>query len=123
MNTTFPLSGKNFCLHFTKSTLQRETLPGKRENISSYEQKITLFDLSKCFLSNSVLTFDGFHTAKRLRRIIHDLSSTLPAFNISDLIRGRIRGFFFYLCMPSDQISYFLQPDWVQQLVAVVRKC
>ena len=51
MNTTFPLSGKTFCLHFTKSTSQRETLPGKRENISPYEQD-TLFDLSKCFLGD-----------------------------------------------------------------------
>ena len=51
MNTTFPLSGKTFCLHFTKSTSPRETLPGKRENISPYEQT-TLFDLSKCFLGN-----------------------------------------------------------------------
>ena len=43
MNTTFPLSGKTFCLHFTKSTSQRETLSGNRENISPYEQnKIVL---------------------------------------------------------------------------------
>ena len=29
----FLASEKTFCLHFTKSTSQRETLPGKRENI------------------------------------------------------------------------------------------
>ena len=51
MNTTFPLSGKTFCLHSTKSKSQRETLPGKRENISPYEQN-EIFDLSKCFLGN-----------------------------------------------------------------------
>ena len=33
------LAGKlSECLHFTKSTSQRENLPGKRENISPYEQ-------------------------------------------------------------------------------------
>ena len=35
----FPAGGETFCLHFTKSTTQRETLPGKRKNISPYEQK------------------------------------------------------------------------------------
>ena len=35
MITTFPLSRKTLCLHFTKSTSQRETLPGKRVNVVS----------------------------------------------------------------------------------------
>ena len=59
MNATFLLSGKTFCFHFTKSTSQRDTLPGetdtlpgkrdtlpgkrdtlpgKQDNISPYEQ-------------------------------------------------------------------------------------
>ena len=45
------LARKTFCLHFTKSTPQRLTLPGKWENISPYEQK-KLFDSVKCFLAN-----------------------------------------------------------------------
>ena len=36
-NTAFPLRGKSFYLHFTKSTSHRKTLPGKRDNISAYE--------------------------------------------------------------------------------------
>ena len=38
MNTTFPLSGKTSCLQLYKIMSQRETLPGKRDNISPYEQ-------------------------------------------------------------------------------------
>ena len=39
---------------FTKSTSQRETLPGKRDNTSPYEQNENILDLAKCFLANRV---------------------------------------------------------------------
>ena len=68
MNTTFPLSGKTFCLHFTKSTSQWETLLGKRGKTFLHINRTTLFHLSTCFLGNrdnfcpyeQALTFEIF---------------------------------------------------------------
>ena len=42
-NTTFPLGNKTFCLHFIKSTSQRETLTGKRDNNPPYETEQNVF--------------------------------------------------------------------------------
>ena len=50
MNTTFPLSGKTFCrvsnfsiASHTSATSRPETLPGKRDNVSPYEQNKTIW--------------------------------------------------------------------------------
>ena len=53
-DTTFPLNGKTFCLHFTKSTLQRKTVPDKPDNISPYEQHKIKYLTCQNFSLNSV---------------------------------------------------------------------
>ena len=58
MNTTFPLSGKTSCLHFTKSTSQRETLPGKRKTFPRMNKTklfVTIYILWKEEKSSSAL--------------------------------------------------------------------
>ena len=51
INTTFPLSGKTFCLHFTKSCHC-----GKRYPVTGitffHMNRTKLYDSSKCFLAN-----------------------------------------------------------------------
>ena len=51
MNTTFPLSGKTFCLHFTKSCHSGKLYPISRITFL-HMNKTKLFDSSKCFLTN-----------------------------------------------------------------------
>ena len=49
MNTTFPLSGKTFCLHSSSHSGKLYPVSGKT---FPHMNKTKLFDLSKCFLGN-----------------------------------------------------------------------
>ena len=51
MNTTFPLSEKTFCLHFTKSCHSGKLYPVS-EITFLHMNRTKLFDSSKCFLAN-----------------------------------------------------------------------
>ena len=69
---------------------QRETLPGKRDNISPYEQN-KLFDSSKCFLASRD-NFCPYDLHLMYQRMSHyqgeiefNVSSKVPSSNLSIL--------------------------------------
>ena len=51
MNITCRVSNFSIASH-TSATSQPETLPGKRNNVPTYERNKTIFGWSKCFLAN-----------------------------------------------------------------------
>ena len=71
---TFPLSGKTFCLHFTQSTSQRETLPGKRRTFPRMN-RTKLFDLSK-YVPGNRDSFCQYGRALRYKNNIFSFQTT-----------------------------------------------
>ena len=65
MNTTFPLSGKTFCLLFTKLRHSGKLYPASGTTFS-HMNKTKLFDLLKCFLGNR----DNFYPYRQALSVV-----------------------------------------------------
>ena len=78
MNTTFPLSGKTFCLRFTKSCHSGKLYPVSGIKFL-HMNRTKLFDSSKCFLANR----DNFCPYEQALKVLsNELENFLLPFNI-----------------------------------------
>ena len=125
MNTTFPLSGKTFCLHFTKSTSPRETLPGKRENISPYEQN-NIYLTCRNVSSGTEIT--SAHMNRPLIgfvllncQTLHWGIKQIMGFFVASLSQFKFTNYFGYLI--KNRTSERCEPESPSRHIAILLKC